>query len=92
MKTNPRKYYALPRGYERSALVKRGREIIAEVFTDREAGDQYQTAALFAAAPAMLEALQSLAAAVEQFVPLADTWPELSAARAAIAQAKGGQQ
>jgi hypothetical protein len=91
MKTNPGPYYALPMGHEQAALVKRGRKIIAEVFTDRKEGDQYQTAALFAAAPAMLEALQSLADAVDQFVPLANEWPELSAARAAIAQAMEGQ-
>jgi hypothetical protein len=48
------------RGYERSALVVRGSETVAEVFTDREPGDQYQTAALFAAAPDLLAALHTL--------------------------------
>lgn len=51
-------YTAERRGHERSALVKRGSEAVAEVFTDIEPGDQYRTAALFAAAPAMLEALR----------------------------------
>ncbi len=49
-------------------------------------------ARLIAAAPALLEALQTLADAVDQFVPLADTWAELSTARAAIAQAMEGQR
>lgn len=48
------------RGHERSALVERGSTIVAEVFTDREPGDQYQNAALFAAAPKLLEALNDL--------------------------------
>jgi hypothetical protein len=60
MKTNSGPYYALPMGHEHAALVKRGKKIIAEVFADREEGDQYQTAALFAAAPALLEALHTL--------------------------------
>ena len=92
MKTNPGPYYALPMGHAQAALVRRGKKIIAEVFADREEGDQYQTAVLFAAAPALLEALQTLADAVDQFVPLADTWAELSTARAAIAEALEGQQ
>lgn len=50
-------YTAERRGHERSALVKRGSETVAEVFTDIEPGDQHRTVALFAAAPAMLDAL-----------------------------------
>jgi hypothetical protein len=90
MKTNSGPYYALPMGHERSALVKRGREIIAEVFTDREPGDQYQTAALFAAAPAMLEALQALS---DYFGTDTDNGLDelLTQARATIEQATGGQ-
>jgi hypothetical protein len=45
------------------------------------------TVRLVAAAPALLAALRSLAAAVDQFVPLSDEWPELDEARAAIALA-----
>lgn len=92
MKTNSGRYYALPRGHERSALVKRGHTVVAEVFTDREPGDQYQTATLYAAAPAMLAALQGLVDAVERFTnATTEDWPELAAARAAISQAQQGQ-
>lgn len=54
------------RGLERSALVKRGTEIVAEVFTDREPGDQYETAALIAAAPELLAALQRIIRAADR--------------------------
>ena len=92
MKTNSGRYYALPQGNERSALVKRGNTVIGEVFTDREPGDQYQTAALYAAAPAMLAALQGLADAVERYTNASpQDWPEIAAARAAITNAMGGQ-
>ena len=90
MKTNSGRYYALPKGRERSALVKRGHTVIAEVFTDREPGDQYQTATLYAAAPALLAALQGLADAVERFTNTPEDWPELAAARAALSQAQQG--
>lgn len=93
MKPNVWLYYVFPRGHERSAFVKRGNQIIAEVFTDREPGDQYQTADLFAAAPALLAALEGLADAVERFTNATpDDWPELAAARAAIFKAQQGQQ
>lgn len=49
-------------------------------------------AALLAAAPAMLAALQGLADAVERFTnATTEDWPELAAARAAISQAQQGQ-
>ena len=49
-------------------------------------------AALMASAPALLEALQGLADAVERFTNATpQDWPELTAARAAIANAMGGQ-
>lgn len=51
-------YSIKPRGFEQSALVMSGTEIVAEVFTDTEPGDQHQIAALFAAAPDLLEALR----------------------------------
>jgi len=38
------------RGFERSVLVKDGSRIVAEVYTHKEAGDQYETAQLFASA------------------------------------------
>lgn len=51
-------------GHERPALVINSRgESVAQVFTDCEPGDQYGNAALFAAAPDLLAALQSLDAA-----------------------------
>ena len=84
------------RGLERSALVVRGQTTIAEVFTDREPGDQYQTAALIAAAPDLLAALQSLLAMPIKGHALADRLQFsdsgraiLDQARAAIARATG---
>ena len=53
-------YTIKPRGFEQSAIVMSGTNIVAEVFTDTEPADQHQTAALFAAAPDMLEALQAI--------------------------------
>ena len=87
MKTNSGRYYALPRGHERSALVKRGHTVVAEVFTDQEPGDQYQTATLYAAAPALLAELQGIMAGVAG----CQKEPQYEAARAAIANAMGGQ-
>jgi hypothetical protein len=39
------------RGFERSVYVKDGSRIVAEVYTRKEPGDQYETAQLFATAP-----------------------------------------
>lgn len=85
------------RGYERSALVKRGNTIVAEVFTDTEPGDQYKTAALIAAAPDLLAALQMLCNGAtrpvgvdscgQQMVGLRQA--AIEKARAAIAKAGG---
>ena len=51
-----------------------------------------EDAALMASAPALLAALQGLADAVERFTNATpQDWPELAAASAAIANAKGGQ-
>lgn len=94
MKPNVWLYYAFPRGHERSAFVKRGNKIIAEVFTDREPGDQYQTADLFAAAPAMLEALQNvldLLSREQAEVVGAQVIARAAIARAPISQAQQGQ-
>lgn len=81
------------RGYERSALVVRGTTTVAEVFSDREPGDQYKTAALIAAAPDLLEALQY---ALERFECIPEHRDEIGLyrtgarlARAAIAKATG---
>lgn len=89
------RYYALPQGHERSALVKRGNTVIAEVFTDREPGDQHQTATLYAAAPAMLAALEKTRTMVWNMTgddaacaPWNALLPHIDAA---IANAKGGQ-
>jgi hypothetical protein len=54
------KLSAVTRGYERSSLVKRGSTIVAEVFTDTDPGDQYETATLMAAAPELLAALNGV--------------------------------
>lgn len=48
-------------------------------------------AALIAAAPDLMAALQDLADAVERFTASPQDWPELAAARAAIIKAMGGQ-
>ncbi len=90
MRTNPGQYYAVHRGHERSALVKRGRKIIAEVFTDREAGDQYQTASLYASAPALLDALRWALGQIEDDLG-PDHQAALAAAHAAVSRALWGQ-
>lgn len=77
------------RGYERSALVVRGTTTVAEVFSDREPGDQYKTAALIAAAPDLLEALQMIEEVASGRVPFVNNWVA-SVARAAIAKASEG--
>ncbi len=77
------------RGLERSALVKRGAEIVAEVFTDREPGDQYETAALFAAAPELLAALQRIIRAADRMPIDSPLDGIIDEARAAIARATG---
>lgn len=83
------------RGLERSALVMRGSRTVAEVFTDREPGDQYETAALFAAAPALLESLRDALACIDE-IPETErvrlglySMQWYGQARAAIARATG---
>lgn len=90
------------RGLGRSALVMRGSRTVAEVFTDQEPGDQYATAALFAAAPALLAALEDITERYERLLVEsritkrdAESMREMlpfytEQARAAIARAKGG--
>lgn len=77
------------RGLERSALVMRGSRTVAEVFTDREPGDQYETAQLFAAAPALLAALMACVEGTEpgEDCPLPPALYNLACA--AIARATG---
>lgn len=48
------------RGLERSVLVKDGSRIVAEVYTHKEPGDQYETAQLFASATKLQFWLQSI--------------------------------
>jgi len=48
-------------GWERPALVMDSHAIVAEVYTTTGRENQQQTAALFAAAPDMLAALQAVA-------------------------------
>lgn len=68
-----------PRDIDRSSLLRSHSEIKAN-------------ARLIAAAPDMLEALQSLVRAVEQFTSaVALGWPELEQAKAVITQATGEQ-
>ena len=77
------------RGFERSALVKSySGETIAEVFTAREAGDQHDTARVFAAAPELLDALQAI---IAHEAHLLNPY-RVAAARAAIARATKGQK
>ena len=85
------------RGFERSALVKSySGETIAEVFTAREAGDQYDTARLFAAAPDLLDALQHALDRLECIPTDRDETGvilhSINKARAAIARATEGQK
>lgn len=81
-------YKAKTRGFERSALIVNGRGVpVAEVFTDIEPGDQYETAALLAAAPDLLAALQALLD--RDLEHRLHGFPEVAQARAAIAKATG---
>lgn len=84
------------RGYERSVLVKRGTTIVAEVYTDTEPGDQYTTAALFAAAPDLLAALRAAYVAACNWIPTeangrAYKESAIKQIDAAINKATGGQ-
>jgi DNA-binding GntR family transcriptional regulator len=84
------------RGFERSALVKSySGETVAEVFTSREAGDQYATARLFAAAPDLLAALEDALERLE-CIPIdrdgySVIFHSIIKANAAIARATEGQ-
>lgn len=88
------------RGLERSALVMRGSRTVAEVFTDREPGDQYETAELFATAPGLLAALQGLllcaeargdAEPLDAYETRRKMMPgQIARAYAVISQVKGG--
>ena len=84
------------RGLERSALVMRGSRTVAAVFIDRGPGDQYETAALFAAAPALLESLRDALACIDE-IPEKErvrlglySMQWYGQARAAISRAEGG--
>lgn len=88
------------RGFERSALITEKGRTVAEVFTHAEPGDQRNMAALYAAAPAMLEALLDALPYVEDVLSdpaqLAAFKPgtvqrHAKAIRAAIAAATGEQ-
>ena len=82
--------HAVPRGYERSVLIKRGSTVVAEVFTDREPGDQYKTSAVFAAAPDLLAALELCRARLRSASYKDDaTTYALERASAAITRATG---
>lgn len=54
------KYTVQTNGLYQAARIKSGGAVIADVYTDMEAGDQWKTAALFAAAPELLDALRRL--------------------------------
>jgi hypothetical protein len=89
-----RSYTAKVNGFEGPAKVINDRRItVADVYTDREPGDQRETAALFAAAPELLATLRAIVAeAGPQFGH--DDGPGTinriaRAARAAIARAEG---
>lgn len=74
------------RGHECSVLIKHGRDTVAEVFTTIEPGDQYETAALLAAAPDLLAAAIDALETFERRFPDSPTAHDL---RAAIAKATG---
>lgn len=60
----------------------------ASAVESEQAAEAIRAAIAQAGAPDLLVALVALADAVESYVPLADEWPELSSARAAIARAR----
>ena len=83
-------YRAVTKGFENPAqVVNSKRETIAVIYSDVEGGDQYENARLFAAAPDLLAALESLNAAVIRAGHGNTAMPELSQAWAAIAKATG---
>lgn len=84
--------HAERRGMENSVLIKSGRTIVAEVFTHKEPSDQYETGALFAAAPDMLAALRAAETfMMDQPVTLC-LINTLATVRAALARATGADQ
>ena len=78
-----RTYTLKPRGQEQTAIVQSRGAVIAEVYTDREPGDQHRTAALFATAPDLLENLRQLADLLESI------GHDCTPAREVIARATG---
>lgn len=88
---NP-KLIAKPRGFENSAHVMggiHGTTVVAEVFSHVEAGDQYDTVALFAAAPELVDSLECLMHSVENEIePHGRIVEAIKDARSIIAKAK----